>query len=139
MTLLYIVLPIIIVLAGLSLRVVKEYDRGVIFFLGKLTGVRGPGLIILIPIFEQMTRVTLRTITMNIPSQKIITKDNVSIDIAAVAYYHIVDPEKSVIAVENVYDAVNQIAQTTVRNVVGSLCSTNCFHRPPTLTRRSAK
>ena len=102
-----------------SLKVVKEYDRGVIFFLGKYTGVRGPGLIILIPFFELMTKVTLRTITMNIPSQKIITKDNVSIDIAAVAYYHIVDPKKSVVAIENVYDAVNQISQTTVRNVVG--------------------
>jgi len=78
-----------------------------------------PGLIILIPVFEQMTRVTLRTITMNIPSQKIITKDNVSIDIAAVAYYHIVDPTKSVIAIENVNAAINQISQTTVRNVVG--------------------
>ena len=97
----------------------KEYERGVIFFLGRVTGVRGPGLIFLIPIFEKMSRVTLRTITMNIPSQKIITKDNVSIDIAAVAYYHIVEPKKSVIAIENVYDAVNQISQTTVRNVVG--------------------
>src|SRR6185369_5769973 len=114
-----IVIVVVVVLVSLSLRVVKEYDRGVIFFLGKYTGVRGPGLIILIPIFEQMTRVTLRTITMNIPSQKIITKDNVSIDIAAVAYYHIVDPTKSVVAVENVYQAVNQISQTTVRNVVG--------------------
>lgn len=115
----YFVGAVLLVLLALSLRVVKEYDRGVIFFLGKLTGVRGPGLIILIPILEQMTKVTLRTITMNIPSQKIITKDNVSIDIAAVAYYHIVDPAKSVVAVEHVYDAVNQIAQTTVRNVVG--------------------
>jgi regulator of protease activity HflC (stomatin/prohibitin superfamily) len=114
----YIIIVIIILLA-LSLKVVKEYDRGVIFFLGKCTGVRGPGLIILIPILERMTKVTLRTITMNIPSQKIITKDNVSIDIAAVAYYHIVDPIKSVVAIENVYDAVNQISQTTVRNVVG--------------------
>jgi len=119
MTTLYIVLAIASILIFLSLRIVKEYDRGVIFFLGKLTGVRGPGLIMLIPIFEQMTRTTLRTITMNIPSQKIITKDNVSIDIAAVAYYHIVDPIKSVVAVEKVYDAVNQISQTTVRNVVG--------------------
>jgi regulator of protease activity HflC (stomatin/prohibitin superfamily) len=115
----YIVVAIVLMLVALSLRVVKEYDRGVIFFLGKVTGVRGPGLIILIPVFEQMTKVTLRTITMNIPSQKIITKDNVSIDIAAVAYYHIVDPQKSVVAVENVHDAVNQISQTTVRNVVG--------------------
>ena len=108
-----------IVLLALSLRVVKEYDRGVIFFLGKVTGVRGPGLIILIPIFEQMTKVSLRTITMSIPSQKIITKDNVSIDIAAVAYYHILDPQKSVVAIEDVYSAVNQISQTTVRNIVG--------------------
>ncbi len=112
-----IVVVVLLVLA--SLRIVKEYDRGVVFLLGKVTGVRGPGLIILVPIFEQMTRVTLRTITMNIPSQKIITKDNVSIDIAAVAYYHIVDPQKSVVAIENVHDAVNQISQTTVRNVVG--------------------
>ncbi len=115
----YTIIAIVIILLALSLRVVKEYDRGVVFFLGKVTGVRGPGLIILIPIFEQMTRVTLRTITMNIPSQKIITKDNVSIDIAAVAYYHVVDPLKSVIAIEDVYSAVNQISQTTVRNVVG--------------------
>jgi len=114
-----IIIFIIVVLLAMSLKVVKEYDRGVIFFLGKCTGVRGPGLIILIPVFERMTKVTLRTITMNIPSQKIITKDNVSIDIAAVAYYHIVDPKKSVVAIENVYDAVNQISQTTVRNVVG--------------------
>ena len=113
------IIVIVVVLLLLSLRVVKEYDRGVIFFLGKCTGVKGPGLIVLIPIFQQMTKVSLRTITMNIPSQKIITKDNVSIDIAAVAYFHIVDPQKSVLAVERVYDAVNQISQTTVRNVVG--------------------
>jgi regulator of protease activity HflC (stomatin/prohibitin superfamily) len=81
--------------------------------------VRGPGLIILIPILERMQQVALRTVTMGIPTQKIITKDNVSIDIAAVAYYHVIDPKKSVIAIENVYDAVNQISQTTVRNVVG--------------------
>src|SRR5580704_6890296 len=97
-----ILIVIILVLIAMSLRVVKEYDRGVIFFLGKFTSVRGPGLIFLIPLFEQMTKVTLRTVTMNIPSQKIITKDNVSIDNAAVAYYHIVDPKKSVIAIENV-------------------------------------
>ena len=109
----------LVIFLGLSIRGVKEYDRAVIFFLGKVTGVRGPGLIILIPILEQMTSVTLRTITMNIPSQKIITKDNVSIDIAAVAYYKIVDPQKSVIAIEDITHAVNQISQTTVRNVVG--------------------
>jgi regulator of protease activity HflC (stomatin/prohibitin superfamily) len=98
---------------------VKEYDRGVIFRLSRFAGVRGPGLILLIPLVEQMTKVSLRTVTMNTPSQKIITKDNVSIDIAAVAYYHIIDSAKSVIGVEDVHSAVNQIAQTTVRNVVG--------------------
>ncbi|MEI6553148.1 MAG: SPFH domain-containing protein [bacterium] len=119
MDLIFWIVLIVVVLLAMSLRVVKEYDRGVIFFLGKVTGVRGPGLIILIPIFEQMTKVSLRTITMSIPSQKIITKDNVSIDIAAVAYYHILDPQKSVVAIEDVYSAVNQISQTTVRNIVG--------------------
>jgi regulator of protease activity HflC (stomatin/prohibitin superfamily) len=114
-----IVIFVVVVLVFMSLRIVKEYDRGVIFFLGKVTGVRGPGLIILIPFFELMTKVTLRTITMNIPSQKIITKDNVSIDIAAVAYYKIVDPQRSVVAIEDITHAVNQISQTTVRNVVG--------------------
>ena len=102
-----------------SLRILQEYERGVIFFLGRLTGVRGPGMILLFPFLETMTKVSFRTITMDIPSQKIITKDNVSIDIAAVAYYHIVDPSKSVVAVENGEYAVNQISQTTVRNVVG--------------------
>ena len=114
-----VVVLIVLFFLSTSLRVVKEYDRGVIFFLGKCTGVRGPGLIILVPILEQMTKVALRTVTMNIPSQKIITKDNVSIDIAAVAYYHIIDAQKSVVAIEDVYNAVNQISQTTVRNIVG--------------------
>jgi regulator of protease activity HflC (stomatin/prohibitin superfamily) len=116
---LFYILPIVLVLFFLSVRVVQEYDRGVIFFLGRCTGVRGPGLIILIPLLERMQKVSLRTITMAIPSQKIITKDNVSIDIAAVAYYNVVDPKKSVITIENIDQAVNQISQTTVRNVVG--------------------
>ena len=114
-----IVIIVVIILLAKSLKVLKEYERGVIFFLGKCTGVRGPGLIILIPILEKMTRIVLRTVTMDIPSQKIITKDNVSIDIAAVAYYHIIDPMKAVVAIEDVNKAVNQISQTTVRNVVG--------------------
>jgi regulator of protease activity HflC (stomatin/prohibitin superfamily) len=108
-----------IVYAFASLRVLKQYERGVVFFLGKFEGVRGPGLTMVFVPFQQMSRVSLRTVTMQIPSQKIITKDNVSIDIAAVAYYHISDPEKAVIVIENVYDAINQISQTTVRNVVG--------------------
>jgi len=114
----YLALAIVIVfLAGI--KVITEYQRAVVFRLGRLVGARGPGLIYIFPILERMVRVGLRTVTMNIPSQKIITKDNVSIDIAAVAYYHVVDSQKSVVAIENVHDAVNQISQTTVRNVVG--------------------
>ena len=102
-----------------SFRILKQYERGVIFFLGRFEGVRGPGLTLVFFPIQQMTRVSLRTVTMQIPSQKIITRDNVSIDIAAVAYYHITDPEKSVMSIENVYNAISQISQTTVRNVVG--------------------
>src|SRR5436853_7572541 len=102
-----------------SIRVLRQYERGVVFLLGKFEGVRGPGLTLIFVPIQQMVRVSLRTVTMQIPSQKIITKDNVSIDIAAVAYYHISDPEKAVIVIENVYNAINQISQTTVRNVVG--------------------
>lgn len=114
----YLILLFILLFVS-AFKVVREYERAVIFFLGKFRSVRGPGLIFVFPIFERMVKVTLRTITMDIPSQKIITKDNVSIDIAGVAYYHIVSPEKAVISIENVSYAVNQISQTTVRNVVG--------------------
>src|ERR1051325_2781114 len=102
-----------------AVRVLRQYERGVVFLLGRFAGVRNPGLTFIFWPFQQMVRVSLRTVTMQIPSQRIITKDNVSIDIAAVAYYHVTDPEKSVIAIENVYNAINQISQTTVRNIVG--------------------
>jgi regulator of protease activity HflC (stomatin/prohibitin superfamily) len=111
-------LALVLYLMG-SLRVLRQYERGVVFLLGKFKGVRGPGLTLIFVPVQQMVRVSLRTVTMQIPSQKIITKDNVSIDIAAVAYYHVSDPEKAVIVIENVYNAINQISQTTVRNVVG--------------------
>jgi regulator of protease activity HflC (stomatin/prohibitin superfamily) len=110
---------IVVLYLAFSIRILRQYERGVVFQLGKFVGVRGPGLTLIFSPVQTMTRVSLRTVTMQIPSQKIITKDNVSIDIAAVAYYHISDPEKAVIAIENVYEAVNQISQTTVRNVVG--------------------
>jgi regulator of protease activity HflC (stomatin/prohibitin superfamily) len=118
MWLAYILIPVVVYLA-VCIRVLRQYERGVVFLLGKFEGVRGPGLTFVFVPIQQMVRVSLRTVTMQIPSQKIITKDNVSIDIAAVAYYNIHDPEKAVIAIENVHDAVGQISQTTVRNVVG--------------------
>ena len=115
----YIVGGIILLYLLISLRVLRQYERGVVLTLGKFTGVREPGLKFVFVPFQTMTRVSLRTVTMMIPAQRIITKDNVSIDIAAVAYYHISNPEKSVIQIENVNSAINQISQTTVRNVVG--------------------
>jgi len=113
------IIALIVFYLLISLRVLRQYERGVVFTLGRFTGVRGPGLTLIFVPFQQMVRVSLRTVTMQIPSQKIITKDNVSIDIAAVAYYHVTSPEDAVIAIENVYNAINQISQTTVRNVVG--------------------
>jgi len=110
---------LILLYVVVSFRVLKQYERGVVFLLGRFAGVRGPGLTLIFVPLQQMVRVSLRIVTMQIPSQKIITRDNVSIGIAAVAYYHITDPEKAVIAIENVYNAINQISQTTVRNVVG--------------------
>jgi regulator of protease activity HflC (stomatin/prohibitin superfamily) len=115
---LILVVAVILYLFG-SIRILRQYERGVVFFLGRFEGVRGAGLTFIFVPLQQMVRVSLRIVTMQIPSQKIITKDNVSIDIAAVAYYHISHPEKAVIAIENVYNAINQISQTTVRNVVG--------------------
>jgi regulator of protease activity HflC (stomatin/prohibitin superfamily) len=119
MAVLGIIIVLVILYLAASIRILRQYERGVVFVLGKFGGVRGPGLTLIFVPFQQMVRVSLRTVTMLIPSQKIITKDNVSIDIAAVAYYHIVDPEKAVIAIENVFNAIGQISQTTVRNVVG--------------------
>ena len=115
----FVVVLLILFYLLASVRILRQYERGVVFLLGRFAGVRGPGLTFIFVPIQQMVRVSLRTVTMQIPSQKIITRDNVSIDIAAVAYYHITDPEKAVIAIENVYNAISQISQTTVRNVVG--------------------
>src|SRR6201998_964657 len=119
MDLIFLLIVAMLLYQTVSLRVLKQYERGVVFLLGKFAGVRGPGLTLIFVPIQQMVRVSLRTVTMQIPSQKIITKDNVSIDIAAVAYYHITDPEKAVIVIENVYNAINKISKTTVRNVFG--------------------
>ncbi|HSO53457.1 MAG TPA: SPFH domain-containing protein [Actinomycetes bacterium] len=104
---------------GLSIRVVKQYEKGVLFRLGRVVGVREPGLRLIIPVLDVLRRVSLRIVTMPIPAQEIITRDNVSIDVSAVAYYRVIDPTKSVVAIENVAAAINQIAQTTLRKVIG--------------------
>jgi len=108
-----------LVLLGLSVRIVKQYERGVVFRLGRVIGSREPGLRFLIPVVDIMHRVSLRIVTMPIQSQGIITRDNVSVDVSAVAYFRVVDAVKSVVAIENVQAAINQIAQTTLRKVIG--------------------
>jgi regulator of protease activity HflC (stomatin/prohibitin superfamily) len=108
-----------IVLGGASVRVLREYERGVVFRLGRVTSTRGPGLIFLLPIVDRMVRVSLRTVTLKIPAQEIITRDNVPARVTAVAYYRIIDPTKSVIEIESVLAATSQIAQTTLRSVLG--------------------
>jgi regulator of protease activity HflC (stomatin/prohibitin superfamily) len=110
---------IIFMVLALGLRVVQQYEKGVVFRLGKIVGIKEPGLNWIIPFIDQMRKVDFRTITLPVPSQKIITKDNVSVDVSAVAYYKVVDAVKSIIAIENVMAAINQIAQTSVRNIVG--------------------
>ncbi|MFG1607924.1 SPFH domain-containing protein [Actinoplanes sp. NPDC049265] len=114
-----VIVLVILVLASLALRVVKQYEQGVLFRLGRVIGVRRPGLTAIIPFADVLHRVSLRIVTMPIQSQGIITKDNVSVDVSAVAYFRAVDAVKSVVAIENVGVAINQIAQTTLRKVVG--------------------
>ena len=104
---------------GLSVRIVRQYEQGVLFRLGRLQGPRAPGFNLIIPVIDVLRRVSLRVVTMPIQSQGIITRDNVSVDVSAVAYYKVVDAVKSVVAIENVRDAIGQIAQTTLRKVVG--------------------
>jgi len=123
MTVLLIVLIVLaaVVLLGLamSLRVVQQYEQGVLFRFGRVVGVRQPGLRVIVPVADRLRRVSLRIVTMPIQSQGIITRDNVSVDVSAVAYFRVIDATKSVVAIENVNAAINQIAQTTLRKEVG--------------------
>jgi regulator of protease activity HflC (stomatin/prohibitin superfamily) len=116
---LFLVLLVLVILARMSVRIVRQYEQGVLFRLGRVAGVRMPGLRFIIPVVDRLPLVSLRIVTMPIQSQGIITQDNVSVDISAVAYYRVVDAVKSVVAIENVAAAINQIAQTTLRKVVG--------------------
>ena len=110
---------VVLALASASVRVLREYERGVVFRLGRVTHERGPGLILLRPIVERMERVSLRTVTLKVPAQDVITRDNVPARVTAVAYYRVVDPIRAVVEIENVLAATSQIAQTTLRSVLG--------------------
>jgi regulator of protease activity HflC (stomatin/prohibitin superfamily) len=109
----------LIVVAYNTFKILKEYERGVVFFLGRFQKVKGPGLIILIPGLQKMTKVDLRVVVMDVPTQDVISRDNVSVRVNAVIYFRIVDPEKAVIRVANVFEATSQLSQTTLRSVLG--------------------
>src|SRR5437588_7176203 len=113
------IIIVIAVLLFASFNVLREYERAVVFTLGRFTGVKGPGLIILIPVLQQMVRVDLRTVVLDIPPQDVITRDNVSVKVDAVVYFRIIDPQKAVIQVANFLFATSQLAQTTLRAVLG--------------------
>lgn len=102
-----------------ALRIFREYERGVVFTLGRFTSVRGPGLVIIIPVIQQVVRVDLRTVVLDVPPQDVISRDNVSVKVNAVIYFRVVDPDKAVIQVENFMAATSQMAQTTLRSVLG--------------------
>jgi regulator of protease activity HflC (stomatin/prohibitin superfamily) len=114
--------PLVLLIAVLlvsAIKVLREYERGVVFQLGRFWKVKGPGLIILIPVVQQMVRVDLRTVVMDVPPQDVISRDNVSVKVNAVVYFRVVDPQKAIINVEHFYEATSQLAQTTLRSVLG--------------------
>lgn len=116
---LFIVIMTVLFFLMNAIRILREYERGVVFMLGRFWKVKGPGLILLIPIVQTMVRVQLRTIVMDVPPQDVISKDNVSVKVSAVIYFKVVDPQRAIIQVENFYEATSQLAQTTLRSVLG--------------------
>lgn len=116
---LYIIAGFVLLFLLASLKILKEYERGVILALGRFWRVKGPGLILVVPIIQQMFRVDLRTVVMDVPPQDVISRDNVSVHVNAVVYFKVVDPQRAVLQVENYYEATSQLAQTTLRSVLG--------------------
>jgi regulator of protease activity HflC (stomatin/prohibitin superfamily) len=115
----YILIAFIVFLLISAFRILREYERGVVFMLGRFWKVKGPGLVIIIPMVQQMVKVDLRTIVMDVPSQDVISRDNVSVKVNAVLYFRVIDAEKAIIQVENFFEATSQLAQTTLRSVLG--------------------
>ena len=116
---LYVVLTIVVMFLASAIKILREYERGVVFLLGRFWKVKGPGFIIIIPVIQQMERVDLRTIVMDVPSQDVISRDNVSVHVNAVVYFRVIEPDKAIIQVENFFEATSQLAQTTLRSVLG--------------------
>ena len=114
-----ILLVLVVVLLASMFRILREYERGVVFMLGRFYKVKGPGLVIIIPVLQQMVRVDLRTLVMDVPTQDVIFRDNVSVQVNAVIYFRVMDPERAIIQVENYLEATSQLSQTTLRSVLG--------------------
>ena len=119
MMFLYVLIPVLLIFIFSFFHVLREYERAVIFTLGRFWMVKGPGLIIVVPFIQQMVRVQLRTVVMSIPEQDVISRDNVSVNVSAVVYFRVIDPEKAIIQVEDFFEAVSQLSQTTLRSVLG--------------------
>lgn len=119
MTPIYIILLFVIIFLFSFIRILREYERAVIFTLGRFWKVKGPGLIIVVPYIQQMVKVQLRTVVMSIPEQDVISRDNVSVKVNAVVYFRVIDPEKAIIQVEDYFEAISQLSQTTLRSVLG--------------------
>jgi regulator of protease activity HflC (stomatin/prohibitin superfamily) len=116
-----IAVAVVLLLLAMSVRIVNEYERGVIFRLGRVIGAKGPGLFFIIPVVDRMVKVSLRTVTMDIPPQDVITRDNVTVRVNAVTYFNVVDPVRSVVAIENYIFGTSQVAQTTLRSILGQV------------------
>jgi regulator of protease activity HflC (stomatin/prohibitin superfamily) len=117
-TIIFLIVAVLVIIP-MIFKVMREYERAVVFTFGRFTSVKGPGLIIIIPLVQQIERVDLRTIVMDVPSQDVISRDNVSVKVNAVVYFRVVDPQRAIIQVEKYYDATSQLAQTTLRSVLG--------------------
>jgi regulator of protease activity HflC (stomatin/prohibitin superfamily) len=115
----FFVIIFVIIIAAASIKILREYERGVIFRLGRLIGAKGPGIIFIIPGVDKLLRISLRTVALEIPSQEVITRDNISIKVNAVVYFRVIDPNKAVVEIENYLYATSQLAQTTLRSVIG--------------------
>lgn len=134
-----ILVIILIIILSSMIRILREYERGVIFRLGRLIGVKGPGLILLIPFIDRMVKVSLRVITFDVPPQDVITRDNISVNVNAVAYFRPFDPAKAIVAVENYIYATSQISQTTLRSVLGEYELDDLLTKRETINQRLQK
>jgi regulator of protease activity HflC (stomatin/prohibitin superfamily) len=143
MTMDFLGIPIVLFILGAlvfyAVRILREYERGVVFQLGRFWAVKGPGLIIVIPGLQQMVKVDIRTVTMGVPPQDVISKDNVSVKVNAVVYFRVVDPQRVIIQVENFLMATSQLAQTTLRAVLGNTIWTRCWPNARSSTSTSRR